>query len=247
MKRLLQRWQHRDTRLFLILMGLTGFDLTLLGVRLVKTDFDFTILLQPYALIGIRGVPTFLFLVWNLFLAWIPYWLTFTLPNDLHTRKRRWSVPLILVAWLLFLPNAPYLLTDLLHLKPRYGVPHWYDVMLLSTFGFTGLMLGWISLQRVQIWLSWRLSPVWVWSIILSCLLLCGYGVFIGRFQRWNTWDVLTNPFALLYDVQRVLFDPIQYLDTFGLGIVFAAFLTIGYLLFHALSLPVSSIKSVRL
>src|SRR5581483_11323407 len=92
--------------------------------------------------------PVQFWLVWNLFLAWLPALGAFAAYNLNHLPTRLRWLPILgfSVLWLLFLPNAPYLITDIIHLKPHPGVPLWYDLITLVTFAWTGSFLGLISL-----------------------------------------------------------------------------------------------------
>ena len=146
-------------------------------------------------------------LVWNLFLAWLPM-LGALLAYNLG-RRGRWRDWLLvlpcLVFWLLFFPNAPYILTDILHLQPRGNVPLWYDLILLISFAWTGAFLGLISLYLMQS-LVRRSAGVWVgWMFALGVLALSGFGVYLGRFPRWSSWDVLANPSGLLLDIAHLV------------------------------------------
>ena len=93
------------------------------------------------------GHLAYTFLIWNLLLAWLP--LAFALVAFQFSRR-----PLIVLpaaaAWLLFLPNAPYLITDLIHLRPWPNVPHWYDAIMFFTAATTGLFLGFTSLDLMH-------------------------------------------------------------------------------------------------
>jgi uncharacterized membrane protein len=97
---------------------------------------------------------TYIFLAWNLFLAWIP----FALSQRLHGVKNRWKLFFLVGGWLLFLPNAPYIITDFLHLKQRFPIPYWYDILLLFSAALNGLLLGLLSLFTVEKFLD---SPLW--------------------------------------------------------------------------------------
>ena len=194
------------------------------------TGFEWTGFANPWELRHTRGV-TFLFLAWNLFLAWVPYLISARMGG----LRRRWSRGLAFVAWLLFFPNAPYILTDLLHLRPRPGVPHWYDLMLLLSFAWTGLLIGFASLLRVQDLLTQWWGESITRLIVPILILLCGYGIFLGRFQRWNTWDILQRPGALLRDVLGHLTDPFTHGGTLGLAVVMSGFLLLGYYTFRTL------------
>ena len=236
MKNIIQHIQKsRRIKLFLLLSLLTVFDFSLLGYRLHIIDFDWSGVHSIQDLLDVRGVPTFLFLVWNLFLAWIPYWISLTLSNIKNGRLRRFKTGFTLTVWLLFFPNAPYILTDLLHFRNFGDVPMWYDLMLLLSFGFTGLMLGWISLMEVQDFLKNRHSRTVARGLTFVALILCSYGIYLGRFQRWNSWDILTNPVALFQDMFSVLMQPSGHAGTLGIAVVLGGFLTIGYAILSAL------------
>ncbi len=230
--------KSQRVKLFLLLSLLTVFDFALLGYRLNIVDFDWSKVDSIRDLASIRGIPTFLFLVWNLFLAWIPYWVSLTLSNIKDGKLRRLKTGFILIVWLLFFPNAPYILTDLLHFRNFGDVPMWYDLMMLLSFGFTGLMLGWLSMMEVQDFLKARHSRGVARVLTFMALILCSYGIYLGRFQRWNTWDILTNPVALFQDMFSVLMQPSVHAGTLGIAVVLGGFLTIGYALLAALRQP---------
>jgi uncharacterized membrane protein len=167
--------------------------------------------------------PRLSFLWWNLFLAWIPWLLTSWL------RKPRGTFLTVLIgaAWFVFFPNAPYLVTDLVHLKPRAPVPLPVDLMLFASFGLTGLALGWTSLdvvrQRLEVkWGRWPAA-----GLIALYIGATGFGVYLGRFLRWNSWDVVTNPAELLDDARVALGD----LHAIAFSAAFAGLVGAGYLL----------------
>lgn len=166
--------------------------------------------------------PRYLFLVWNLGLAWIP-WLA-------ARRVAEATSPPVLAftgaAWLLFLPNAPYLVTDLLHLGPRPPVPLWFDVLLFSAFALAGCALGWASLEQVHRRLVRALGRRPAALVVVGVLFLTGFGVYLGRFLRWNSWDLLTEPLALLGQASAAL----ATRRALGFSALFGAFVGAGYL-----------------
>lgn len=216
----------KQYQLFRLLCLTTLLDLVLVGFRMVYTGFDFTELNSARAIADTRGT-TFLFLVWNLFLAWVPYLIAISLEKI--PAKKFLAIPALLV-WLVFFPNAPYLVTDLLHVHYRHGVPLWYDVMMYFTFAWTGLLLGYLSLMEVQRFLEKRLDKKWVTVLVWASIGLCGFGVYLGRYQRWNSWDLLTNPYQLFWDMAAVVAHPFAYLGTLGLAVVMAGVMGVGYL-----------------
>jgi len=173
---------------------------------------------------------SYFFLVWNLFLAWIPYLVSF-LASYLCQPPRRWWPLLILgPLWLAFLPNAPYIVTDLIHLRHRPPVPIWYDTLLIATFAWTGLFLAVFSLRAMQLLVKAAAGRLVGWLFVLGVVGLTGLGIYLGRFMRWNSWDLLFNPQAVLADIATWLANPLSHLQTFGIISLFACFLLICYL-----------------
>ena len=189
-------------------------------------------LLLSFALIAVRVLITrnllFVFLLWNLFLAAIP----FGLSAALHLAGRRTPARLLLpvgLVWLLFFPNAPYLVTDLFHLEPRPGVPYWYDLALIMSCAWNGLMLAFASLLDMHALVRQRLGLVAGWAFVTVALGLSAFGVYLGRYLRYNSWDILSNPFTLFYDIVTRFLHPFHNWQTWGVTVVFWAFLLLGY------------------
>jgi len=144
------------------------------------------------------------FLVWNLFLAWIPFiiaYITYVIPI-----KRRWLyivVPAGAILWLLFFPNAPYILTDFQHLSySGTDIPVWFDVLLLIWFAFTGLFLGMVSLFLIHEIVRREFGRWLGWGFVVLVAGLTSAGVYVGRFLHWNSWDIFGN----LSDMARFSF-----------------------------------------
>ncbi len=149
------------------------------------------------------GDAYYRFLVWNLILAWVPL----VLAVAAYARARRRIdaiVAVLLVPWLLFFPNAPYLLTDFIHLGEG-PAPLWYDALMLSAFAWTGLLLGFASLYLVQMILRRALGATAAWLGVLAALGLGSIGVYVGRFIRFNSWDALLHPLRVLEVVNEQL------------------------------------------
>lgn len=179
----------------------------------------------------------FFFLNWNLLLAWIPFGVAAVMQE--LARRRVLSAPLLLLlfgVWLLFFPNAPYIISDLMHLAPRQGVPLWYDAMLLFAYAWNGLLVGFASLWLVQAVVTARFGA-WVgWVVALFSLLAAGFGVYLGRFQRWNSWDVLVDPIGLAREIIFGLTHPWAYPKAIVVTLLFASFLVIAYSTMHLLA-----------
>ncbi|MEA2490515.1 MAG: hypothetical protein QOH21_2307 [Acidobacteriota bacterium] len=175
------------------------------------------------------GSLMFVFLVWNLFLAVIP--LAAALLFE-RLRERGAGTVLqagLLGAWLLFLPNAPYIVTDLLHLRVRPQVPLWYDLALLLSAAGTGLLMGYASVVIVHRIVARQYGAFAGWSVAVMSLVLSSFGMYLGRFLRWNSWNVVTAPGALLTDVVSRVLNPFDHPKTIAVTAIFSVLLTLGY------------------
>ncbi|MCB1276728.1 DUF1361 domain-containing protein [Prosthecobacter sp.] len=183
----------------------------------------------------LAGHHYYAFLLWNLFLAAIPLGLSLGL-----SRITRLSLALPLLAvWLLFFPNAPYVLTDLMHLNEHNGnVPKWLDLLMLLSFGLVSLGFGFQSLQIVQHWFAQRFSRLVGWCVVLGTLALSGFGVYLGRFLRWNSWDILQRPQRLFQDIISRLVDPFQHSHTWSFTLGFSTLLVFTYLFWISAATP---------
>lgn len=225
----------RQFRQFMVLSLFTVFNFSLIAVRLHYLDIDLGTIHLSKDITLLRGTATFLFLLWNLFLAWIPYWIALTIAPVYDRTKSILLIGGLLFAWLLFLPNAPYILTDLLHLRNRAPIPYWFDMMLLISFAWTGLLLGLTALYEVHLFLAKQFSRTIGWTGIFIAITLSGLGVYIGRFLRWNSWDILTQPVHLFSDLIEILLHPYSFYGS-GSIVVFAAFFFLSYLTFFNFS-----------
>lgn len=164
------------------------------------------------------GAPVFAFLFWNLFLAWVPYLLALALFGLDRARAPGWLLAVPGVVWFLFLPNAPYILTDFVHLGAIPGAPVWFDALLIGAFAATGLLLGLASVLLVHHVVAQRLGALAGWALAIGALALSSLGIYLGRFPRFNSWDVITNPEGLVQVVLYRLADPLgnPFLLTFA-------------------------------
>lgn len=174
----------------------------------------------------------YLFLNWNLLLAWAPLALAFLLwrLDRRRGRRRLLLMTVVFVGWLLFLPNSPYIVSDLMHLNPRDNVPLWYDAIMLFSFAWNGLILGFVSLWIVQQLAARWLGQVAGWVLVMLTLTATGFGIYLGRFGRWNSWDVLIDPLGLIKQVLVYMLNPFDYPRTIGVTLLFGGFLFVAYL-----------------
>lgn len=175
---------------------------------------------DPYAP---RSYPT-KFLVWNLFLAWIPM---FFAVGFAAVSRRIWLIPLGLV-WLVFLPNSPYLVTDLIHLED--GTNLWRHVLQYGFAAWTGIMLGVVSLRLIHARLEREFGVITGWLVVTCSVALCAVGVVIGRFQRWNSWDLLTRPDDVVAATFGWVRSPFAHVQSTGVALAVAAFFGLAYL-----------------
>lgn len=179
------------------------------------------------------GTRVLLFLNWNLFLAFIPWALTSLSALRPAIKQSRLRTALLLFAWLLFFPNAPYILTDLFHLRMRLAMPIWYDLLLILSFAWTGLLFGFLSLWDIENILRSRIRPALVTAISTLFLFIGSFGIYIGRYLRWNSWDIFTDPLELMYDIGDRFMNPFVYPGSWGMTLFMGIFLNMLYWSFH--------------
>lgn len=197
------------------------------ALLVLMTLFCFSLSLFRYY---ISETKVFFFLNWNLFLAWIPLFLsTFILIFNI---KSKISVAVIIIVWILFFPNSPYILTDLFHLKARNTIPIWYDLIVILSYAWTGLICGFLSLNDIEKLLSGYSKQRIINGIVVLFLFISSFGVYLGRFLRWNSWDVLNNPFGLFNDIVVRLIYPLEYTKTWGVTLLMGIMLNFMYFTF---------------
>jgi len=185
------------------------------------------------------GDLTYAFLIWNLGLAVVPA-LAALLFGALSQARTRLPSFAAFVVWLCFLPNAPYIVTDFVHLRSRPPLPVWFDFVLLASYAATGLLLGYASVADVQVALARRYGPrlsAWVAS---GSLFLCGFGVYLGRVLRWNSWDIVTAPLPLARVIAHRLVDPLAHPMMLAVSVSYGMALVLGYTVLRKVASPLS-------
>lgn len=175
------------------------------------------------------------FLIWNLFLAWLPVFAALAFSA---VRHKIWLIPIGLV-WLAFLPNAPYLVTDLVHLID--GIAFWRHVLQYGVAAWTGIILGVVSLRLVHRRIQRDFGVVTGWMVVVVSVGLCAVGVVIGRFQRWNSWDLIHRPGAVAASTLEWVSSPFAFVAHTGVAVAVAAFFGLAYLTVWSLSPPDTS------
>jgi uncharacterized membrane protein len=173
------------------------------------------------------------FLPYNLFLAWIPFFFSL-LVGLLHSRYpgRWWLLIAPFALWLIFFPNAPYIVTDFLHLDAAPPVPIWYDIGLFASFAWAGCFIAVVSLNIMQAVVESYVGSVASWLFATGTVVLSGLGIYLGRFLNWNSWDLFLNPQLVLADVIVRVIHPVRNPQIYGVTFMFAAFLLVCYLTF---------------
>lgn len=172
----------------------------------------------------------FWYLLWNLILAWIPFGLSLWLRRLLRSHSWVDWLPLaVTITWLGFLPNTFYMLTDYIHLQDVSRVDQMYDVAMFTALITTGVSLGFASLAIVHVELRRRLPSIQAWRIVTIILFLASFAIYVGRYLRWNTWDIITSPAGILFDISERIINPTAHSQTFVITATYFVLLGLCY------------------
>ena len=173
---------------------------------------------------------TSVWLSWNLFLAWLPYGLSRWMYHHTASLRNRWVLAGLAVCWLLFIPNSFYIITDLFHLHEERNAPLWFDVLLIFSFAWNGLLMGILSVRDMekimQAFFTFRNEFLFLYPVMW----LNALGVYIGRYLRYNSWDVIASPFSLTRDMITLLIHPIFHKQEWAMVFCFSFFMTLMYI-----------------
>ena len=200
------------------------------------------------ARVGLTGRAALLFLGWNLILAWVPLLVSLLIAHR-HAQGRqpsRAATFALGAVWLAFFPNAPYLVTDLIHLRDRGLVLHLYDAMMVFAFAMTGLCIAFLSLWLLHALVERRVGRAGGWLFVAAVAGLSGFGVFLGRFPRWNSWDIVTRPGELFATLAVHAQDPFAHPRAIGLTVMMGGLFAIAYLMLFALTSLGTAERSVE-
>jgi len=184
--------------------------------------------------IAYTGRTEHIMIGWNLFLAWVPFVLALIVYDRARAGASTSALWGAAVLWLLFLPNAPYLVTDLKYIDGFGGVQALYDVVLLVSAAATGLLLGLTSLFLMHAVARRIVGAFSAWAFVVGVLVLSSFGIYLGRVQRWNSWDVFVRPGSLFRDIAGGLLHPLNHPRPIAVTILFTSFLLTSYLVFYA-------------
>jgi len=186
----------------------------------------------------VNGSESYSNLVFNLGLAWIPFASAVLAYISARNRFTFFLImPICTLVWMVFFPNAPYLLTDFQHLAFTEGsAPLWFDVIVLIWFAWTGLLLGITSLYLMQEIISKTFNPIIGWFFAIGATVLSSIGIYLGRFLRWNSWDLLYDPIPIAKDMVALVRNPISNLPTYVFTILFTLLFLFIYMTIHLFS-----------
>lgn len=173
----------------------------------------------------------YLFLVWNLFLAIIPFVITTYLVS--LPKLNKFVLAFWFGGWLLFLPNAPYIVTDLIHIRLSNTRFVWLDVIVVTSFALNGLILFYLSFLDMISLLNYHVKKQYVSFSIPVLIFLSAFGVYLGRFLRYNSWEIIQNPLELFNDIFRIIIYPSKHIEAWQFTILSGAFLCIGFWIYN--------------
>jgi len=176
----------------------------------------------------------FLFLIWNVFLAVIPYTITMYLNTKPNLNKLK--LGFWFLVWLAFLPNAPYIVTDLIHIRIGNDALLWLDVLVVLSFALSGLFLFYLSILDMQRLISKKFKRLPIKAATTLVLFLCGFGVYLGRFLRYNSWEIISNPHILISDIVDILISPFQHYEAWLFTLGFGTFISVGFWMFKTIN-----------
>ncbi|HEY2722170.1 MAG TPA: DUF1361 domain-containing protein [Chitinophagaceae bacterium] len=169
------------------------------------------------------------FLAWNLFLAFVPYFISSWLSNHAEMLKSRLRLSALIFLWMLFMPNSFYILTDLFHLQNLDNGHPWFDLLLIFSFAWNGILFGILSIQKMEMILKNGKGKLVSGFVIAVVMWLNAFGVYIGRMLHFNSWDIFTNPFDLISDIANMFLAPYYYRYVWVMSLCFAFFMIIIY------------------
>ena len=189
----------------------------------------FSILLA-FARVAYTRELMFIFLIWNLFLAFVPYAITQVCMQKISWIENTFKFLAVLIVWLLFIPNTFYIITDLFHLQERDPVPLWFDLALIFSFAWNGLLMGVLSIRQMEklITIKWPIKQEWLF--VLPIMFLNAFGIYIGRYLRYNSWDVISRPFGLAEDMLYLFMHPLRNRFDWSMIFCFAMLMSLIYI-----------------
>ncbi|MFY0603655.1 MAG: DUF1361 domain-containing protein [Flavobacteriaceae bacterium] len=178
--------------------------------------------LISFLLLGMRLIifeSIFLsFLAWNLILAVVPYLISLEIKARSQKKISRSILIVWIISWMLFLPNAPYIITDFIHLQNEKSISLLFDLIVISSYAIIGLTLGVLSINNIYSVIASNWSKKTANIHLVFTVFLCGYGIYLGRILRFNSWSIFTSPLRLTKKVFYSFNDLDTWLITLGFG-----------------------------
>ncbi len=171
----------------------------------------------------------FIFLIWNLILATIPY----VIGLYLYTKRNQqssilqWSI--LFFIWLIFLPNAPYILTDLIHLKVRGNFPLILDLIMLLFYAWIGLMMCLYSIKDIQQIILIKYGKKWSTVFTYIIPFVCAFGVYVGRFLRYDSWQLISNFDTVMVDILKHIVFPQEHINAIAFTLLLGTFILFAF------------------
>ncbi len=195
--------------------------------RWLAASMLFSVLLILIRIIYTREL-TFIFLTWNLFLAFIPFCISLFLQENSAWVRNKWKFALGFCTWLLFIPNSFYIITDLFHLGIS-NVPIWFELALILSFAWNGLLLGILSVRQIERIIQCLMPKVHEVIFLLPVMCLNALGIYIGRYLRFNSWDIISNPLALAGDISNLILHPLASRPAWAMISCYTLLMTLIY------------------
>ena len=177
------------------------------------------------------------YLLWNLFLAGIPYLVTIYLGTTIKNKKKKWKYiqGLLIFLWLIFFPNTIYLVTDFIHLYEQTYLPVWFDIAQIFSLTFIAFLLGFLSMFKIEKFLAKKCNPTHSLIFVISAIVLANIGVYMGRNLRWNSWDLLIQPWQVIAHTFNILSNLNNFLDFISMVLIFSGMFAGVYFCFRSL------------
>jgi uncharacterized membrane protein len=192
--------QNKKTNQLLLFYGLYCLSLLLVRAKITNSVYLF-------------------FLIWNLSLAVIPYVISLYLLTLDIKKTSKFKVLIISAVWLAFVPNAFYIITDLVHLVNSDRHVFWLDLIILSSYALIGFAFGILSLLDFEKIIRQFTNIKNTNLLIPAICFLCGIGIYIGRILRYNSWDIISNPIDLAIDLFQMVITPKSILFSVHFGV----------------------------
>ncbi len=173
-----------------------------------------------------------LFLIWNLFLAFIPWFISSILYLQKNFNKALFII--LSIIWLAFFPNSLYIVTDIIHIKTSAPTMRWFDLILLFSYSFAGFFYGFVSLDFFESKIKTMFKIKYPQLISVIVIYLSAFGIYLGRFLRWNSWDLITNLSEIMKDLFLPITNPFLYARTWGFVFLIGTLFNIMYLSYKA-------------